>query len=139
MIRRGNAQKSAGMRARKRSAPAIGHSAIFAGIHASVFLARYLLERFSFSPPSPPPLPCYMYIYARPRRVEKWTPSRRSAVLARAIEAILAALLRSLRRGCTRPAALNALSSSLIESPLYLRMPIEIYRRSRWSFRFNLL
>lgn len=30
------------------------------------------------------------------------------------------------------------LSSSLIEySPLYLRMPVEIYRRSRCSFRFN--
>lgn len=34
----------------------------------------------------------------------------------------------------------RALSSSLIEySPLYLRMPVEIYRRSRCSFRFNLL
>lgn len=41
---------------------------------------------------------------------------------------------------CTRLAALRALSSSLIEySPLYLRMPVEIYRRSRCSFRFNLL
>lgn len=40
-------------------------------------------------------------------------------------------------RGSTRA---RALSSSLIEySPLYLRMPVEIYRRSRCSFRFNLL
>lgn len=39
----------------------------------------------------------------------------------------------------SRPYA-RALSSSLIEySPLYLRMPVEIYRLSRCSFRFNLL
>lgn len=38
-----------------------------------------------------------------------------------------------------RAASLRALSSSLIEySPLYLRMPVEIYRRSRSSFRFVL-
>lgn len=39
-------------------------------------------------------------------------------------------------RECARARA--PLSSSLIEySPLYLRMPVEIYRRSRCPFRFN--
>lgn len=58
-----------------------------------------------------------------------------SEVHARAIESILVPSFDPL---APWPSKL-ALSSSLIESPLYLRMRIEIYRRSRCSFRFNLL
>lgn len=138
VIRCGSVKKCPGIRARERRARRRSSRRNWSFRD----FCRYSCVRFSrgiYWKGFLPPRYMYIHIYARPRRVEKWAPSRRSVVLARAIEPILVAFLRSPRRGCTRPAALNALSSSLIESPLYLRMPIEIYRRSRCSLRFNLL
>lgn len=128
MIWCGGSQKSAGIsgkrRTRLRSSRRNWSFGDFCR-HSCVRSSRYLLERFS-------PL-------VRSRRVEE-PGQRRSGT--RASEPISCALLHppvllpAANALASRPYA--PLSSSLIEySPLYLRMPVEIYRRSRCSFRFN--
>lgn len=130
MIWCGSSQKSAGIsgkrRTRLRSSRRNWSFGDFCR-HSCVRSSRYLLERFS-------PL-------VRSRRVEE--RASEDLVLARASRSrarssILLVLLPAANALASRPYA--PLSSSLIEySPLYLRMPVEIYRRSRCSFRFNLL
>lgn len=131
MIWCGGSQKSAGIsgkrRTRLRSSRRNWSFGDFCR-HSCVRSSRYLLERFS-------PL-------VRSLGESKRAGQRRSGT--RASEPISCALLHpppvlllpAANALASRPYA--PLSSSLIEySPLYLRMPVEIYRRSRCSFRFN--
>lgn len=121
-----NPLESRGKGERAWGAPAaIGHSAIFTGIHASVPRGIYWKDF----------LPWYDLGESKSGPAKIWY-SRERADLVRASPSSGPPP----RCKCTRLAVLRALSSSLIEySQLYLRMPVEIYRRSRCSFRFNLL
>lgn len=130
MIWRGSSQKSAGISGKRRTCLRSSRRNWSFGDfyqHSCVRFSRYLLERFS-------PL-------VRPRRIEE--RASEDLVLARVSRsrARFSVLLSSSPLQMHSPRGpICALSSSLIEySLLYLRMPVEIYRRSRCSFRFNLL
>lgn len=131
MIWCGGSQKSAGIsgkrRTRLRSSRRNWSFGDFCR-HSCVRSSRYLLERFS---------PLVRSLGESRSGPAKIWYSRERADLVRAPPSSCP-LLPAANALASRPYA--PLSSSLIEySPLYLRMPVEIYRRSRCSFRFNLL
>lgn len=138
MIRRSAVQKSVGIswkrRARQRSSSRNWSFGDFCR-HSCVRSSRYLLERlFPLCPCSPSPVPFFSPLYT----LEDRARARASRFLVRASLPLPSFSTLPLYE-CTRLRA-SALSSSLIEySPLYLRMLVEIYRRSRCPFRFNLL
>lgn len=137
MIRRDGVQKSAGIsgkrRARRRSVCCNWSFGDFCR-HSCVRSTRYLLERF---------LPRYALGEKKKKtqereREERSEPAKCTPVLARSHGCAPLLLLAAIHSPHARARA--PLSFSLIEySPLYLRMPVEIYRRSRCPFRFNLL
>lgn len=100
---------------------AIGHSEIFTGIHASVSRGIYW-KGF---------LPWYAPLEKRRYSVPR-ARANRSRARARAPLSFRLAPLQDALASRYLPLSLNI-------PPLYLRMPVEIYRRSRCSFRFNLL
>lgn len=133
--RRDGVQKSAGIswkrRARRRSSSRNWSFGDFCR-HSCVRSSRYLLERF-FPLDSAHPL---VHPHPTSEQVDL------SCVLLFLFSLVLhpAAIRMHSPCGTRLRARASALSSSLIEySPLYLRMLVEIYRRSRCPFRFNLL
>lgn len=134
----GRAQKSTGIRARKRRTRRRSSRRNWSFRD----FCRYSCVRFSRGIywkgflPFPPVICMYKRENLSLEESRSGFVATISEVHARAIESIL--LVPSFGPLAPWPSKL-ALSSSLIESPLYLRMRIEIYRRSRCSFRFNLL